>query len=493
MEKAQEIIREIIKTAQLERADIKLVKKAYEIAEYYHREQKRKSGDPYVIHTLETGLNLARIGLDSTTIAAGILHDTIEDTALTAEELRKQMGEKIAFLVEGVTRLEKVHYSGLVQHVKSMQRLFVSTARDPRVMIIKLCDRLHNMRTLSYLPKEKQERIAEETFHIYIPIADRLGIKDIRRELEDLCFKYRDEKNYTHVKKIVDINKERDTVFLDTTSKILKKELQKKGIKTLVIECRSKGLYSLHKKMSIRQKELYEIYDILAVRIVVPTISDCYEALGIAHILWNPIPGRLKDYIATPKPNGYRSLQTVLAIGEKTFELQLRTMDMHLNAKFGIAARYKDKREGIKKISINFFKRYLKNDGVKEIEVPQWIHELAESYKETDTYTGEKDAEVETFFKSTIFVYTPKGDVIELPRAATPIDFAYQVHTDLGNHIQGVIINGKYDSIRTPLSNGDRVLIVTSKKKTVNSRWLEYVKTYAARNNIRKQIESSTK
>jgi GTP pyrophosphokinase len=449
--------------------DKKLIEKAYNFALNAHEGHVRKSGEPYFNHLYGTAYNIASIHADSKTIAAGFLHDTIEDTSVTAEEIKNEFGEEILFLVEGVTKLGKIRYHGTNRYNESLRKLFVAISKDLRVLVIKLSDRLHNMQTLEHVPKEKQLRIAKETLEIYAPLAYRMGIKTLQRELEDLSFSYVYPKEFEEIKKILKKKKDEVEKHLDNFEKSLKKELAKNNITDFKMDHRVKSMYSLYKKLVKYKWDVEAIYDISALRVTVKEVSDCYRILGIVHGAWRPLPGRIKDYIASPKLNGYRSIHTTIFTGDGgIIEVQIRTEEMHNEAEYGVASHLSYK-EG-KKTS-------------------NWIQEMVDFQKEA----GEDFLEhaKKDFFEERIFVFTPIGDVIDLPKDSTVIDFAYSVHTDLGNQLVGAKINGKFMAINTKLQSGDRVEVETKKNSKPNKKWLENCKTTLARRRINHFLENS--
>jgi len=450
-------------------SDRKAIQKAYDFALDKHREHKRKSGEPYFNHLFGTAKNIASLGMDTTTIVAGFLHDTIEDTGVLPEVVEKEFGKEVLFLVEGVTKLGKIKYQGTNRYNESMRKLFVAMSQDIRVLIIKLCDRLNNMQTLEHVPKEKQMRIAKETLEIYAPLAYRLGIKTLQRELEDLAFSYVYPKEYEEIKKILKKKKEEVEKHLDNFEKSLKKELAKNGVIEFRMDHRVKSLYSLYKKLQKYKWDVESIYDISALRVTVKEISDCYRILGIVHGAWRPLPGRIKDYIASPKLNGYKSIHTTIFTGDGgIIEVQIRTEEMHMEAEYGVASHLSYKA------------------GKK---TTNWIQEMVEYQKEAgDDFLehAKKD-----FFEERIFVFTPIGDVIDLPKNSTVIDFAYNIHTDVGNRMVGAKINGKFSAITTVLQSGDRVEVETKKNAKPNKKWLENCKTTLARRRINHYLENS--
>jgi guanosine-3',5'-bis(diphosphate) 3'-pyrophosphohydrolase len=478
--------------------DIALLKKAYDFSKAAHEGQLRKSGEPYFNHVFATAKNIAELHMGVTTVVAGFLHDTLEDTKVKPEELEKEFGKEILSLVEGVTKLGKVRYQGTARYNESLRKLFVAISQDIRVLIIKLCDRLHNMQTLQFIPKEKQMRIAKETLEIYAPIAYRLGIKKLQRDLEDLAFLYVYPKEYAEMSKIMKKKKEEVEARLDKFQKSLKKELAKNGITEFKTDFRVKSLYSLFKKLQKYKGDVEAIYDISALRIIVKEVSECYRILGIIHGAWRPLPERIKDYIATPKPNGYKSIHTTIFTGDGgIIEVQIRTEDMHNEAEYGIASHISYK-EGLKKSTnpnIVWLKKILPQKSGEmhsgKTDAPSWIKELVDY----QTNAGEDfvDDMKSDFFEERIFVFTPKGDVIDLPAGSSIIDFAYAIHTDVGNHVASAKVNGKFVAISTILKNGDRVEIETKKSAKPNYKWLEFCKTTMAKRRINHFIENQTK
>jgi len=454
--------------------DRAIVKEAFEIAKVAHEPQKRESGEPYITHPLGVALTLTEIQMDTPTIAAALLHDVVDDTPVTLEEIKEKFGEEIAFLVGGVSKLGRIKYQGVQRHAENLRKMLVATAVDVRVMIIKFADRLHNMQTLSSLEERKQKRIALETLEIYAPIAMRLGVFELARRLEDLAFPYIYPKEYEYVKKESQERIQEGKKQLKKVSPIIVKALKKAGVVPLSISVRVKHYYSLWRKLEKYDYHWDTIHDLLAVRIIVKNVEDCYQALGIIHKLWKPLPGRIKDYIALPKPNGYQSLHTtVFAISGKRIEIQIRTQQMHEEAEFGIAAhwKYKNNEAHSKKAMKKAF---------------DWVAKLQEWKKDaTNTEDLLENLKIDVF-SDRIFVFTPNGDVIDLPQGATPVDFAYHIHSNVGDRCAGAIINGKMASLNTELKNGDIVEIITSKNKKPSQAWLEFVKTSGAKSHIKR-------
>ena len=485
--------------------DKELIKKAYDFSVKAHKGQSRKSGEPYFNHVYETVKILAELKMDPDTIAAGLLHDVIEDGAVSEEVLKKEFGDEILFLVNGVTKLGKVKYRGAERHIESLRKFLVATAQDIRVLIIKLADRLHNMRTLEHVREDKQQRIALETLEIYAPLADRLSIRLIARELEDLSFKYLYPKEYEETEALLKSKRKEAAPTLEKFLQSIKKVLAKQAITHFKTDYREKGIYSLYKKLKSHHNDIEKIYDILAVRIFVETVTDCYQVLGIVHALYRPLPGRIKDYIAFPKPNGYRSLHTTVFTGDGSIiEVQIRTFEMHYEAEYGIATHVSYKKYGSvarKNSDASWFAQFLPNivnfsKTEEKKEIPKWIQDLAESQKniknDLEKQQFIKDLKAD-FFNQRIFVLTPKGDVIDLPVGSTPIDFAYSVHSSVGEHTNGVRINGKMVSLDTPLANGDIVEIITREASKPSAKWLEVVKTNMAKRHINNYLEKQKK
>ncbi len=467
-----------------------MITEAFEFAQKAHQGQKRKSGEDYIQHSLATAKILAEIGMGSRTISAALLHDVPEDTGVTLEEIKKKFGEEIASVVDGVTKLGKIRLRGSQKEyfLENLRKMFFAMAEDIRVVIIKLADRLHNMRTLEFVPREKQERIARETVEIFVPIADRLGIGAIKGELEDLAFKYLDPENYKSVENLEDKYYKDAEKYINQAAKEIKKELERSGIKVLEIYGRAKHLHRLFLKLQKHDMDINQVYDLAAVRIVVPEVADCYEALGIVHKKYRPMVGRIKDYISLPKPNGYQSIHTTVFGPEgRILEIQIRTKKMHDEAEFGIAAHwiYGEKE---KKKWVNYF--WKKRGKVPEGELI-WVKQLREWQKEI----GRDDEEFLEglkidFFKNHIFAFTPKGDIIDLPEEATPVDFAYSIHSEIGERATGAKADGKMVPLDYQIRNGQMVEIFVTKDRKLPSRdWLRFVKTSLARSHIRRALK----
>ncbi|HTR19150.1 MAG TPA: RelA/SpoT family protein [Candidatus Paceibacterota bacterium] len=484
-------------------SDIDLVSKAYEFAETAHKDQKRYSGDPYFIHPAEVGFSLAQAGMDAHAIAAGLLHDTIEDAGVKPATIEEQFGKEVLTLVEGVTKLGALRYRGLERHTESLRKLFAATAKDIRVLIIKLMDRLHNARTLEFVPKEeKRTRIALETLEIYAPIADRLGMSLLKQELEDAAFPFAQPKEYEKTREIFKERKHENEKRLEKTEHDLKRELGEAGLLNFRTEARVKGAYSLFRKLERKSWDFSKVYDMRALRVIFPTVADCYSALGVIHAHWRPVPGKIKDYIAFPKPNGYQSIHTTVYTGDGgAIEIQLRTEAQHREALFGIASHltYKESLEGGKRrSSLDWLRQFFPGRGKNADKlapnerggVPEWVTELAHAHgdQESEEYL---DTLKTDFFSHRVFVFTPKGDVIDLPIEATPIDFAYAVHSDLGNHMSGARVNGKMVSLETPLRNGDMVEIITKPAGKPSRKWHDIAKTSMAKKHIRAALSAA--
>lgn len=454
--------------------------KAYNFGKLAHGDQKRLSGEPYFNHLCETAKNLAKLGMDTRTIAAGLLHDTLEDTQTTEEEIRKEFGDDILFLIKGVTKLGTLKYRGHERHVESLRKFFVAMANDLRVVIIKFADRLHNLRTLEFLREDKARRIAVESLDVYAPLANRLGMGKLKGELEDAAFPYVYPKEFKQVEEIIKEKRESYEKNLAEVSEALKKELKKNKIKVAEISYRIKHKYSLYKKLLKHDMDIDKIYDVVALRVIVDTIEDCYRVLGIVHGIWNPLPGKIKDYIAVPKPNGYRSLHTTIFTGSGGIaEVQIRTKEMHAEAAYGIAAHFAYKEQGTKKVQ----------DDKNKFS---WIEELKELKYTPDDPKKFIDHLKMDFFNDRIFIFTPKGDVIDMPEDSTPLDFAYAIHSDIGDHTAGSKINGKMLPIYSKLKNGDIVEIITNKNSKPSNKWLEYVKTALAKKHVKSYLEKNS-
>lgn len=492
--------------------DKALVEKAYEFAKKAHAGHTRYSGEPYFIHPVAAAKILAEYGMDATTIAAGLLHDAIEDGLTDEASVEKEFGKEVLYVVQGVTKLGKHKYRGAERHAESLRRLLVATASDVRVLIVKLADRFHNMQTLAHVPEAKRRRIALETVEIFAPIADRLGMGRMKKELEDLAFPFIDPDAYAHALEVRKLKTKETEAGLAKVQKEIQKDLAKKGLAGFRTDIRMKGLWSLHQKLIRKDDDITKIHDIAALRIIVPKNEDCYVALGVVHALYKPLPGEFKDYIAFPKPNGYQSIHTTVVTPDAGIvEIQIRTEEMHRSAQFGIASHmsYKHLGKGVEKLDKaaqkNMFSALsfswvrslipsLMKVSPKEVTAtqtaaaakpPQWLAELAEAHAEVAGSKEFVEGLKEDFFSHRVFVFTPKGDVIDLPAGATAADFAYAIHTDLGNHMQGAKVNGKLISFETALHNGDVVEIMRRESARPSAKWLEYARTSLARKHIR--------
>lgn len=453
--------------------DLDMLRLAYDFAVDAHKGQVRYNGQPYIDHPLHTANTLAKIRMDEPSIIAGLLHDIPEDTDITLKQIQENFGDEVAMLVEGITKLGKLKYRGIDRYLENLRKMFVAMASDIRTIIIKFADRLHNLQTLYALPRRKQIRIANETLEIYGPTAHRLGIGVLRTALEDEAFRYALPSEYKRVKDIMENRREHQLRCLAQTKRKFAIELKKNNIEILDCHGRNKGLYSLYKKLLSHDNDINQIYDLVALRILVPTVSDCYAALGIVHSLCKPLKGRIKDYISQPKPNHYRSLHTTVFsdLGE-IIEVQIRTPKMHEEAEYGIAAHWHyTEMSSRAKLSEDFL---------------EWVQELAKWHKhQGDNKDYLKSLKLEVF-QNRIFVFTPNGDVIELPEGSTPIDFAYHIHTDIGNKAIGVKINDEMAALDTELKSGDMAEIITDKnRKCPNRDWLKFVRTRSARGKIR--------
>lgn len=461
------------------KADLDMVRLAYDFANQAHVGQTRKSGEPYITHPLATAHILADMRIDPTIIIAAILHDVPEDTEITQGDLEKNFGSEISSMVRGITKLGKLKYRGVERYIENLRRMFVAMAEDIRVMIIKFADRIHNLITLDALQSPKRYRIALESLEIYAPIAGRLGMDEFKSQLEDLSFRYVYPKEYQWAKRLLDEKLKGRVNLIQHVREVTNRELKNSGIKVLYSGGRNKRLYSFYQKLLRKNNDVEKIYDLIALRIIVPTIADCYATLGIIHKLWKPLKGRIKDYISQPKPNGYQSLHTtVFADKGNIVEFQIRTPEMQEEAEFGVAAHWHYDEWGAKRPA-------------KEIE---WVRELAEIQKNVLNKLSDLEEIKVDFLQSRIFVFTPKGDVIDLPEGATPIDFAYHIHTEIGNKCNGAIINEQMTSLDTSLKNGDVVEIIVEKNRKGPSRdWLKLAKTHTAKMHIKNYLKAQEK
>ena len=473
-------IEDLISTVKKQkgRRDTKIIQKAYDYAKAKHGDQLRKSGEPYIIHPLQVAYILATLGMDDNTICAALLHDVLEDTDATYTDLEKEFNSEVAYMVDGVTKLGKLKYASVEeQQVENYRKMFLAMGKDIRVILIKLADRLHNMRTLKYLSRDRQIAIAKETMELYAPLANRLGVYSLKWELEDLSFKYLYPEDFREIVEGIDKKREERLKFIDLIMEQIKTELKKQKIDAEVTG-RAKHLYSIYRKMKRDNSTLDQIYDLFALRIIVNSVKDCYAALGIVHDLYNPMPGRFKDYIAVPKPNMYQSLHTTLIPPTRTpLEVQTRTWDMHRIAEYGIAAHWAYKES-------SFFSGKKANVKVEEDKLA-WVRETLEWQSEMQDPEEFMQTLKKELFEDEVYVFTPKGAIKVLPKGATPIDFAYQIHEQIGHHMVGCKINSKMMPIITPLKSGDIVEILTSDQSKGPSRdWLKFVKSSGARNKI---------
>lgn len=453
-------------------ADLKFIEKAYYFSEKAHEGQIRRSGEPYISHPLSVAAILADLQMDLETIATGLLHDTVEDTHATLEDIKREFGESVALLVDGVTKIGQVKFrNSLEKQGENVRKMIVAMGKDVRVILVKLADRLHNMRTLNFMPFEKQERIALETLEIYCPLAGRMGINTLKIELEDLCFKYyRPDQYYNLVQKIKKTEGETNQ-YIHNVINTIQRELAKAGFKADIFG-RAKHLWSIYRKMTARNIDYEQIHDILAFRVIVNSLAECYAVVGLVHSLWKPIPGRFKDFIAMPKANNYQSLHTtVVGPDGERIEIQIRTQDMHLIAERGVAAHWKYKEKG-------------KADEEVQ-EQATWLRDLVSLHQQVRNPDEFLETVKTDLFETEIYVFTPNGDVKEFPEGATPVDFAYSVHTQLGNNCVGARVNGKMVPIKYQLQNGDTVEIVTSKTQSPSKDWLKFVVTNKAKTKIR--------
>ncbi|MGW5158528.1 RelA/SpoT family protein [Nonomuraea wenchangensis] len=459
------------------KADLRVIERAYDVAAYHHRDQKRKSGDPYITHPLAVATILAELGTDDETLCAALLHDTVEDTAYSLDELRADFGDTIGSLVDGVTKLDKVKFGDAAQ-AETVRKMVVAMSRDIRVLIIKLADRLHNMRTMRYLPEHKRHQKSRETLEIFAPLAHRLGMNTIKWELEDLAFAMLYPKRYDEIARMVSERAPRRDLFLQEVIEKVSGDLREARIRA-VVKGRPKHYYSVYQKMIARDVAFDDIYDLVGIRVLVDTVRDCYAALGTIHARWNPVPGRFKDYIAMPKFNMYQSLHTTVIGPEgKPVELQIRTHSMHHRAEYGVAAHWKYKEEvGVAGAG----------GKVKPGNDMAWLRQLLDWQKETADPGEFLESLRFDLSVSEVYVFTPKGQVIALPEGATPVDFAYAVHTEVGHRCIGARVNGRLVPLESRLGNGDTVEIFTSKSPDAGpSRdWLKFVKSGRARNKIR--------
>ena len=457
-------------------ADINVVIRAFHFASEAHKGQKRRTGEDYIYHALATAYTLAQMKMDLNTVAAGLLHDVPEDTDFSFDDIKNNFGNEIYTLVKGVTKLGTFKYRGLERYAENLRKMFLAMSKDLRVIIIKLADRLHNMRTLKGVRKDKRLRIAQETLEIYAPIANRLGMFRMKSQLEDLAFPYVYPKEYDWVQSLVRDRLKTETKYIEKIKKLTQKLLTKNDVQYIQIKGRIKSVYSIYQKLLRKGKDINKIYDLIALRILVEDVADCYSVMGMVHKRWSPLKGRVKDFIAQPKPNGYQSLHTsVFTDFGKVAEIQIRTIEMDEEAEYGIAAHSRYKEVGILG---------------KKKNPPRWLKHLI-GIQKTITDNTEFIKHIKTdLFLNQIFVFTPKGDVIELPENATPLDFAYYIHTDIGNQCIGAKVNDQIAPLTSTLKSGDVIEILTNKsRKYPNPDWLNIVVTSMAKTKIRSQIK----
>lgn len=467
-------------------ADLAFIRKAYEFSEKAHSGQIRRSGEPYISHPLGVAAILAELHLDLATIATGLLHDTVEDTPVSLKDIEKTFGATVAQLVDGVTKISKMSFRNTHEKQgENIRKMIVAMGKDVRVVLVKLADRLHNMRTLNHMPYDKQAVIAQETLDIYAPLAGRLGIMSLKVELEDLSFRYSQPDSYYLVAQKVAKKKREREKYIEDVKNILQGELGKRTKARFEVQGRPKHLYSIFRKMQARSVDYDQVYDVLAFRVSVNSIPECYEVLGLVHNLWKPIPGRFKDFIAMPKTNNYQSLHTtVIGPMAERIEIQIRTFEMHLIAERGIAAHWQYKENA--------------RDGEdvldsKAVEKFNWLRELINLHQQSPTADEFLENVKTDLFEHEIYVFTPKGEVKEFPEGATPIDFAYAVHTDLGNHITAARVNGKMVSLKHKLQNGDTIDVISSKNQVPSKDWLKFCVTTRAKSKIRAFVKAESR
>ena len=462
--------------------DVDLICRAFNFAYELHEGQTRKSGEPYIAHPIAVASLLRDLGGDSVTIAAGFLHDVVEDTDVTPEEIEEMFGVEVRLLVEGVTKLSKFNFSSTTERqAENFRRMFLAMATDIRVIIVKLADRLHNMRTLHHLKPEKQRRISQETREIFAPLANRLGIGRFKWELEDLCFKYLEPEAYEEIKALIAERRTDREARIAQATQTLRSRLEHLNVNVVELNGRPKHLYGIYQKMQRQQKEFSQIYDIAAFRIIVKTNEECYRALAVVHDAFKPIPGRFKDYIGLPKPNRYQSLHTtVVGTNGRPIEVQIRTIEMHHVAEYGIAAHWKYKETGSSQMSLS-----------SEDNKFTWLRQLLEWQKDLSDAQEYMESVKDNLFEDDVYVFTPNSDVIALAQGATPVDFAYRIHSEVGNHMKGARVNGRWSMLSKPLENGDIVEIVTQKNSHPSLDWLNFVVSPTARNRIRQWYKRS--
>jgi guanosine-3',5'-bis(diphosphate) 3'-pyrophosphohydrolase len=475
-----DILIKILENTHFSETDRVLIQKAFTVSELAHRGQKRMSGEDYITHPLKAAYFLSELGMDATTVAACILHDTLEDTDLKPNDIKREFGQEILFLVEGVTKLGKIEYSPnspnkktALENIDSLKKMLFAMAEDIRVILIKLADRYHNMETLKSQDPLSRKRVALETLEIYAPIAARLGMGKLKGQLEDMSFPYAYPEDYTWLIKNVREKYENRMQYIDRTKPLIKRRLTDAGITVINLDSRAKHHYSLYLKIKEHEMDPEKVFDLVAMRVIVPDIKSCYEALGIIHKYYLPVPGLIKDYIALPKPNGYQSLHTTIFCEKgRIVEIQIRTPQMHAHAENGIAAHWAYSESGKK----DMFKMDLKET--------QWVEDLKKFLQEMKPGEGMTSLKID-FFKNRIFAFTPKGDVKDLPDGATPIDFAYSIHTDLGHSLKGAKANGKIVPLDYRLKNGDVVDVIKGKIPKPSFDWIKIAKTNEAKKKIK--------
>ena len=463
-------------------SDNLLICRAFNFAYQLHEGQMRKSGEPYIAHPIAVATLLRSLGGDSVTIAAGFLHDVVEDTEVTPEEIEELFGVQVRLLVEGVTKLSKFNFSSTTERqAENFRRMFLAMATDIRVIVVKLADRLHNMRTLDHLKPEKQRRISQETREIFAPLANRLGIGRFKWELEDHCFKYLEPEAYEEIKALIAERRADREARIAQVTETLRSRMDGQKIEVVELKGRPKHLYGIYQKMQRQQKEFSQIYDIAAFRIIVKTNEECYRALAVVHDAFTPIPGRFKDYIGLPKPNRYQSLHTtVVGSNGRPIEIQIRTKEMHQVAEYGIAAHWKYKETGSSNVNVS-----------ADDDKFTWLRQLLEWQKDLNDAQEYMESVKDNLFEDDVYVFTPSGDVISLSHGATPVDFAYRIHSEIGNHMKGARVNGRWSVLSKPLENGDIVEIVTQKNSHPSLDWLNFVVSPTARNRIRQWYKLS--
>lgn len=477
--------------------DLKFIKEAFDFAANAHENQKRVSGEEYISHPIEVSLKVAKNGMDSKSVSAALLHDVIEDTSADLKTIRKKFGDEIAFLVDALTKVNAVRLQSDEKNIESARKMFLAVARDIRVVLIKLFDRLHNMETLFVRPEKDRKRISMETLEIYAPIADRLGMGEIKSRLEDLAFQFAYPEEYAYIHKELKERTPRREKYLEKIIPFIKKELSQEKIKIVDIHSRAKHYYSLWKKLLRYGMDWNLIVDLVAVRIIVENVENCYATLGILHKTWKPLPGRIKDYIALPKQNGYQSLHTtVFCIDNIVTEFQIRTLEMHNKAESGIAAHWAWEMAGKPHNAyVGTLRGKPSSDTKLQSSKFNWVKQLRQWHKAFDKNTSSDKSFLESlkidFFKDRVFVLTPKGDVVDLPEGATPIDFAYHIHSEIGNHMAGVKVNNRIAPFDYQFLSGDIVEIIVQKNKKPNPEWLNTAKTSLAKGHIRSYLRKT--